>query len=162
LGANRQRDLMAGIRTTGEGKESTWEQLRDSIQLTRTMGNGGHVLWYSKGVLDTFSNELKALYAVPARNPHFPAQWRPGSRPMFRDGGLAHGSEPRWVLHDVPPGTHRLIGFDGVRWEFIERAPIEGRGAANAKVILEIPAHYREVEILMDRRDDLRRSRRPS
>lgn len=161
LGANRQRDLMAGIRTTGDGKDSTWEQLRDSIQLTRTLGNGGHVLWYSKGVLDTFSNELKTLYAAPARNPHFPAQWRPGSRPLFRDGGLAHGGEPRWVLHDVPPGTHRLIGFDGVRWEFVDRAPIESRGAANAKVIVEIPAHYREVEILADRRDDMRRPRRP-
>ena len=64
-GAYRPRELLAGIRIVGDGADSSWAQLRESIALTRREGNGGHVLWFSRGVLDVFANELKAFYAEP-------------------------------------------------------------------------------------------------
>lgn len=159
LGNGRQRDLIAGIRINGEGKDSSWDQLRESIDLVRQSGNGGHVLWYSKGVLENFPSELAMLYAKAAVNPHFPANWRPVSRPLFRVPGFGSSAgESRWMVYDMPRGMHRLIGFDGIRWELIDRAPIES-GAAGVQVIFDLPARYREVEILMDRREDMRRAR---
>jgi len=72
--------LMPGIRIVGDGKDSTWEQLHDSIMLGRKSGNGGHVLWFSRGVLDIYEKELTAFYDVAnkgaAANPHFLAGWR--------------------------------------------------------------------------------------
>jgi len=58
------KDLIAGIRVVGEGKDSTWEDLRKSIELVRRTGGGGHVLWFSRGVLDVYPAELAAFYGV--------------------------------------------------------------------------------------------------
>lgn len=64
LGAGRVKDLIAGIRVVGEGKDSTWDDLRRSIELARSTGGGGHVLWFSRGVLDVFPKELTEFYNV--------------------------------------------------------------------------------------------------
>jgi hypothetical protein len=57
------KDLVAGIRVVGDGPNSTWDDLRRSIELSRKSGAKGHVLWYSKGVLDLYPDQLTALYA---------------------------------------------------------------------------------------------------
>lgn len=79
-GRRSSRDLLPGIRLVGEGADSTWDQLRRSIELAREQGNGGHVLWFSRGVLDVFAEQLTAFYDVKERgfvpNPHFPRDWR--------------------------------------------------------------------------------------
>lgn len=62
VGARRQ-DLVAGIRIIGDGLPMPWEDLRKSIEYTRRAGLGGHVLWYSKGVLELYSEQLKAFYS---------------------------------------------------------------------------------------------------
>jgi uncharacterized lipoprotein YddW (UPF0748 family) len=64
MGAGRVSDLIAGIRVVGEGKDSTWEDLRKSIELVRATGGGGHVHWFSRGVLDVFPAELTEFYDV--------------------------------------------------------------------------------------------------
>ncbi|MBY0261209.1 MAG: family 10 glycosylhydrolase, partial [Phycisphaerales bacterium] len=48
LGADRQKDLIAGIRIVGDGKDSSWDQLKRSMDLCRENGNGGHVHWFSR------------------------------------------------------------------------------------------------------------------
>jgi uncharacterized lipoprotein YddW (UPF0748 family) len=73
-------DLLPGIRIVGDGADSTWDQLRRSIELARSRGNGGHVLWLSRGVLDVYADELTRFYDVAgkgfAHNPHLPPGWR--------------------------------------------------------------------------------------
>lgn len=59
----RVKDLVAGIRVVGDGPDSTWNDLRRSIELARKSGAKGHVLWFSKGVLDLYPDQLTALYA---------------------------------------------------------------------------------------------------
>ena len=53
----------------------------EALGLARASGNQGHVLWFSRGVLDVYPDELTAFYDVKtkgfAANPHFPADWRP-------------------------------------------------------------------------------------
>ena len=48
-GANRQRDLIVGIRVVGEGDHSSCQQLADTVAFVREQGNGGHVLWFRRG-----------------------------------------------------------------------------------------------------------------
>lgn len=64
LGAGRVKDLIAGIRVVGEGKDSTWDELKQSMDLVRRTGGGGHVHWFSRGVLDVYPTQLTEYYDV--------------------------------------------------------------------------------------------------
>jgi uncharacterized lipoprotein YddW (UPF0748 family) len=68
----RKQDLVAGIRVVGDGPDLPWEDLKKSIELTRATGSGGHCLWFSRGVLDVYPEQLKAFYDVEHRGhaPH--------------------------------------------------------------------------------------------
>ncbi|NBO77392.1 MAG: hypothetical protein EBV28_10460, partial [Betaproteobacteria bacterium] len=57
-GAYRPSELVAGIRIVGDGPDSSWDQLRRSMELVDGLGQGGHVLWFSRGVLDLYAQEL--------------------------------------------------------------------------------------------------------
>ena len=149
LGGDRQRDLIAGIRIVGDGPDSSWEQLRDSIALTRKLGNGGHVLWFSRGVLDLYAPQLTALYrsSGPAHSPHFGPGWR---RPAIalRKAGRAAGGLQRWVAPALPAGRYRAIGHDGAHWQYLDRPRPAGR-------VWTIAQQYRQVELILDRRADM-------
>ena len=58
----RKKDLIAGIRVVGDGPNLSWEDLKKSIELTRAIGAGGHCLWFSRGVLDLYPEQLKSFY----------------------------------------------------------------------------------------------------
>ena len=150
-GAYRPQDLVAGIRITGHGPDSSWAQLRDSMQLARREGNGGHVLWFSRGVLDIYARELTALYADsgPARSPRFPPGWRPRSVPLIADAALPGAMQRTWrmpMVPVVPAGRYQLIGFDGRRWMALRTLAVSGAGS------IDLPLDLREVELLRDRR----------
>lgn len=61
----RVADLVAGIRVVGDGPNASWDDVKRSIELARSGGAKGHVLWFSKGVLDLYPDELKAFYGAP-------------------------------------------------------------------------------------------------
>ncbi len=61
-GGGRVGDMLAGIRVVGDGPDATWEDVRKSIELVRATGGGGHVLWFSRGVLDLYPEQLKTFY----------------------------------------------------------------------------------------------------
>ncbi len=77
---DRRKDLIAGIRVVGDGPDMPEKDLLDSIRFARDAGLAGHVLWYSRGVLDIFPEQLKAFYNVAqvgqATHPARPADWR--------------------------------------------------------------------------------------
>lgn len=152
LGGDRQRDLLAGIRIVGDGPDSSWEQLRDSTALTRELGNGGHVLWYSRGVTDIYARQLTDFYAASgaAVHPVFGAGWRPGAI-VLRRVGQPHAGVQRWRVPRLPAGRYRLIGHDGVSWSMLAALPA---GAAQVAV----PSRYSKVELLVERRGDVPRA----
>lgn len=150
LGGDRQRALVAGIRIVGDGADSSWEQLRRSIMLTRQLGNGGHVLWYSRGVLDLYAEQLKALYAEsgPAVSPHFGAGWREASIALSKArGGKGTRGYSAWRLPKADGKRYRLIGFAGMRWEYLGELASGQRAA-------RLPARFQEVELVFDRRGE--------
>ena len=153
LGANRQQDLIAGLRIVGDGKDSSWAQLRDSILLTRKMNNGGHVMWYSRGVLDLYSAELTDFYAGHVASPQFPARWREPSLSLFRAPGLSpEAGTSVWFYPDMPPGDFRLIGFDGKTWQYLDDLTAEPRTNAGAKAFFFVRENVQQVELVRDRR----------
>jgi hypothetical protein len=161
LGANRQRDLIAGIRIVGDGKDSSWQQLRDSILLTRKMNNGGHVLWFSRGVLDLYPAELTDFYGGQVASPQFSARWREPSLPLFRAPGLSpQAGTSVWFYPDMPPGDFRLIGFDGKTWQYLNDSTAESRTNAGAKTFFYVRENVQQVELVRDRRIDMRKPRR--
>lgn len=151
-GAYRPARLVAGIRLVGEGADSTWAQLEGSISQVRRLGQGGHVLWFSRGVLDLFAQELTALYARigPAHSPRFPVGWRPGAvvlRPV--DGG----SPSMWVADRVPAGRYRVLAWIGGAWQ-------DQPGLQHAQTgplrLAQVDGRATAVELLPDRREALR------
>ena len=161
IGANRTRDLIAGIRIVGDGKDSSWEQLRDSILLTRALGNGGHVLWFSRGVLDLYPTELTTFYGGQTTSPHFPRGWRKQSIPLFRapQTGAGFAGQQPWFHPNVPRGKYRMIGFDGTSWEYLNGQPLDRMMANSGEVYFLVNGQYREVELILDRREDLMKPR---
>ena len=151
-GAYRPQQLVAGIRVVGDGRDdSSWPQLRDSMLLTRALGNGGHVLWFSRGVLDRYPAELKAFYdeTGPAASPRFAPGWRRPALALKRDGA-------GWrVEAGTPEGRWRVIGFDGQRWHEWRRLDVPGPtppAGLPGVASLEAPSHFTRIELLVDRR----------
>jgi uncharacterized lipoprotein YddW (UPF0748 family) len=150
LGGDRQKDMLAGIRVVGEGKDSTWDELRQSIELTRKTGSGGHVLWFSRGVLDVYPKELTTFYNGFIESPKFAKGWRRPSIALFR--GNTVGGRNAWSHPDIPRGRYRLIGFDGKAWQYIDEQVIDRSSTALSKTVFFVEPEYREVELILDRR----------
>lgn len=160
LGANRQGDMLAGIRVVGEGKDSTWEDLQKSIELTRRTGAGGHVHWFSRGVLDLYPTELKNFYGGFAASPRVPDGWRQPAIALFRDAGLSPGAGRRqWFHPNIPRGQYQMIGFNGRTWQVIEDVDLDRSSAAGERTIFFVDDSWQEVELIVDRRQDRPRKR---
>lgn len=80
---------------------------------------------------------------------------------MFRDtrAGRALENCHWWIARSIPRGRYRLIGFDGYRWEYLDVPPLEDASAAVDHVGFDVPSRYSQVELLLDRRQDMLRSR---
>lgn len=159
-GGNPHTNLLAGIRIVGDGPDASWQQLRDAIELTRTMGNVGHVLWFSHGVLDLYHKELQGYYAQTGKSesPHFPTGWREAAIPLTAIATPTETAKsPIWTYTPSPTkpihGTYCLIGFDGEQWDYVGEVTLE-QNASPAKRILSIPVHYQQLELIRDRRVD--------
>jgi uncharacterized lipoprotein YddW (UPF0748 family) len=147
-GAYRARRLVAGIRIVGDGADSSWLQLRDGIALTRRLGQGGHVLWFSRGVLDVHPNARQALYAAhgAAHSPRFPAGWRPLPVAMQPASGAGV-----WQAAAVPAGLWRVIGLEDGNWRELQTLEQTRCGPLH----LVVSATLQAVELLLDRRADM-------
>ncbi|QOJ01442.1 MAG: family 10 glycosylhydrolase [Phycisphaeraceae bacterium] len=164
LGGGRVRDMLPGIRVVGEGADSTWDDLRKSIELARRTGAGGHVLWYSKGVF-LYERELTDLYQSkdrgPAGHPKLPAGWRPRPLPMAPSKPLRDNETRglRWGPKDgsIPAGDYRIIARRGDVWTQEGQIELGGGRPGHASVSLRAPAD--QVELLKDRRAESRRAR---
>lgn len=152
LGDNRQKDMLAGIRVVGEGKDATWDELRQSIELTRKTQSGGHVHWFSRGVLDVYANELKTFYNGHIASPRVARGWRNQSISLFRGDSTQGRNE--WFHPDLPRGNYRMIGFDGKQWHYLENQKIENNQTARGRTVFIVESHYRDVELILDRRSD--------
>jgi uncharacterized lipoprotein YddW (UPF0748 family) len=149
----RVKDLYAGIRLVGDGPDLPWEDLKRSIELVRSSGGGGHVHWFSRGVLDVHADDLRRFYSDQggSRVPHpkFGPEWRIPSIPLTRV--MTKGESSTWTVPALPQGKFRLIGRESVErsWFYLDIEFQHGTGE------VEVPSRIAEVEALIDRRSDL-------
>ena len=97
-GACSAHELVAGIRRDGDGRDSSWERLRDSIARTRTLGRGGHMLWFSRSALQPIEREPRQFYGGTVAQPRFAPDWRRKSRPLVAAEEAARVGLQRWKL----------------------------------------------------------------
>lgn len=160
LGGGRVGDLIAGIRVVGDGPDCTWEDLQKSMDLVRSTGGGGHVNWFSRGVLDLYPKELAAYYDVAkqgrAPHPKFGEGWRRPSIALERKS--SDGKALGWVAENVPEGRYRLIMDAGQGWRYGRDVVSVGGGVS--LVADDVPGATR-AELLVDRRADFAGLKRP-
>jgi uncharacterized lipoprotein YddW (UPF0748 family) len=138
-------DLVAGIRVVGDGPDMPWEGLVQSIEYTREQQIGGHVLWFSRGVLEVYPDQLQSFYDVAkqghASNPFKPGNWR------FAPAVAERQTDGTWRV-DVPEGNcYRVIARkkDEHTWQVIETRSFERGGQTLGAIEAEA------VELLVDR-----------
>ncbi|MEM8781943.1 MAG: family 10 glycosylhydrolase [Planctomycetota bacterium] len=165
---DRRRDLIAGIRVVGDGPDTTWPDMVKKLDLTRKTKTGGHVHWFSRGVLEVYPEELEAYYDVakngPAAHPKFGSEHRPAPiqlRKVFEGDPQADDPSQRnaaWHYHGrpdlgVPPepltGRYRVIGRVGDAWHTIRTVDFTD---IKHNVIRDIDPRFDAVELLVDRR----------
>lgn len=136
-------NLAPGIRIVGDGPDMPWEGLKDSIDYCRKNELAGHVLWFSRGVLDVYPEELKAYYDVAnkghAANPMKPGNWRPMPAVATRVEGNT------WKVKLTSNDRYRIIAKkDGIWSEVAAMQMQEGENT----IVQDADA----VEVLIDRR----------
>ena len=165
-GAYRPAQLVAGIRIVGDGPDSSWDQLQRSMELVERLGQGGHVLWFSRGVLDLYAQELQGWYRQrgPAHSPRFAVGWRPGAWPLMRKASagsapLGAATDALWSTEHLPAGRYRVVGRRPTApgWQDIQSVDQPQTGPA----ALALAGGWDQVELLVDRRDAMGASLRP-
>jgi uncharacterized lipoprotein YddW (UPF0748 family) len=110
-------NLVAGVRIVGDGPDMKADDLKTVLDFTRKQELAGHVLWFSRGVLDLYPNELKAYYDVEkngrASNPFKAGDWRPLPTVATRSTGDA------WTAKVEQAGRYRLIAKKAGAWSEI-------------------------------------------
>lgn len=160
----RVRHMLAGVLTTGSRPDPVpWSDLYRAVDHVRATGGGGHVWWFSRGVLDEYPDEIASYYAVerdgPSPNPRRPANWRPMPIPCSIDRHASSVWEQGDIYRPDEPivrGHYRVIvRRDGV-WseediitpdrftEATDRPPARVASGAGVEA----------VELLVDRRPD--------
>lgn len=161
----RVDDMLAGILTTGSKPDPVpWSDLQQAVEHVRETGGGGHVWWYSRGVLDEYPDEVAAFYADSgeANDPRFPAHWRSGSVPCdldryassVFDGGLVYRATEM-----VERADYRAIVKRAGVWRTEEVVPADRFSRDREYVTAIIPntegGEIEAVELIRDRRPDM-------
>ncbi|MBL8059249.1 MAG: family 10 glycosylhydrolase [Chthonomonas sp.] len=139
----RRKNLIAGIRLTGDGPDAKRGDIEKYVKLTRQTFSLGHSWWYSKGVLDLFSSEISKVYDVAklgqASHPRLGVNWRPLPIKAVK---VAVG---QWVA-TLPVGRYRAVAQKEGVWHEIKTFEAKRFG----KVSVQINADA--VEFLVSRK----------
>lgn len=141
--------MLAGVLTTGSQPQPvSWDDLRRSVEHVRATGGGGHVWWFSRGVLDEYPEEIAAFYDAAARG-HAP---HPRRHPSWRPAPISCSRtlSGTWLGVDVPTGLYRVIAKrDGV-WTHEQNITTVVDGG---RIAINLGNNDAEaVELLVDRR----------
>lgn len=148
-------DMLAGVLTTGSQPEPVpWEDLRQSIDHVRATGGGGHVWWFSRGVLDVYPEEIAAYYNVEsaghAAHPKRSPDWRPGA---IKLQGKQDGQIMRYSLVGVPHGQYHLVLTHSAEDQMqIRTLLVDG-----TEQEIAVNDEHSSAELLIDRRPDMQK-----
>ena len=142
---NRRGDLLAGIRIVGDGPDMSVDDLLDTIRYTRQSKMGGHVLWFSRGVLDLYSRQLKDFYNVS----HLGTAPRPGQVAGWRTDPIVatKTADGTWNFSVQTAGKYQIIEMKKGVWSPLAVQQLPAGGG-----ILPKTEASDAIELLPDRR----------
>lgn len=147
IGSDREK-LLAGIRVVGSGPDTTWDDMVSIMDFIRETQAGGHVHWFSRGVLEVYPEQFKAYYDVAkhghAANPLLPVDWRP-------EAVLAKHQKGQWQFAIKQPGQYRIVVRSGDTWREVESRHFEAGHHAMNGIDNEF-SDIAAMELLFDRR----------
>lgn len=136
-------NLAPGIRIVGDGPDIKFDDLKNVIEFTRKQQLAGHVLWFSRGVLDVYPDQLKQFYDVKkngrASNPFKAGDWRP--LPVV----AKHSDGNVWKANVTQAGRYRVIAQAKGSWSEVTTLEM---GLGEQTIVQDADA----VELLIDRR----------
>lgn len=166
----KSSSIVAGIRIVGDGKDSSWEQLQQSIELTRQYNNAGHVLWFSRGVLDIYPTQLREFYqkSGDAISPYFPTGWRQLSIALRRKNNTNEKNQIEvWQTIKPKTGNYQVIGRNHQGWHYLKYYLVIKNELSDNEIIknkevfsIALPAGLLEVELVLDRREEMKKLQR--
>lgn len=139
IGDGEKESLVAGLRVVGDGPNLSFDDLKRSIEFSRGQQIAGHALWFSRGVLEVYPEELKAFYAGHVASPMRPADWRP--LPIV----ATRGEQNAWTATVTTAGRYQLIARQNDTWTVVTSTTLT---AGQHTFVQEADA----VELLIDRR----------
>lgn len=153
--AGAVEQMLAGVLTTGSRPEAVpWDDLRQSVEHVRQTGGGGHVWWFSRGVIDEYPEQIARFYAdspTPhAPHPRFGPDWRPA--PIALDRTELVGGQARFDVSSLKVGRYRILQYDLDRMSTPVETSDWTRSASTDELILD--PEIDRIEILVDRRTD--------
>lgn len=154
--AGRVPHMLAGVLTTGSRPDPVpWPDLRRAVEHVRATDGGGHVWWFSRGVLDEYPEEIASFYNAAsvghAAHPRRPADWRPA--PLVLTDGRREGKMRAFDISGLALGHYRLVQHDSER---PGRAPlVRPYRHDGTRQTLYVPGGVDRVEVLVDRRPDM-------
>jgi hypothetical protein len=89
-----------------------------------------------------------------------PPEWRTPALVLIRSPGPRNlgAGQIRWRTDGLAKGRYRLIGHDGKNWEYLEDIRQDHSAPLMTSVYFFEPFSYTRVELLLDRRADMRRT----
>jgi uncharacterized lipoprotein YddW (UPF0748 family) len=166
----RVADLLAGVLTTGsEPKPVPWEDLRQAVDHVRATKGGGHVWWFSRGVLDEYPDQITGYYDVAthgqAAHPKRPGGWRTAPIAPERTDQIDRERDLRvWqVPLDAPAGSYRVIVHDPDQGWFpvadvVLTDAVRADGSRVVQRPLYLPSDIERAELIVDRRPEMARA----
>ncbi|MFT3788160.1 MAG: family 10 glycosylhydrolase [Tepidisphaeraceae bacterium] len=110
-------NMVAGIRVVGDGPDLPFADLQRVIEHTRKLDMIGHCIWFSRGVLDVYPEQLKTFYDVagkgPAQHPLKPGEWRPAPIVATKNAMNA------WKATVSVEGRYNVIAKSSGTWSIV-------------------------------------------
>jgi uncharacterized lipoprotein YddW (UPF0748 family) len=139
---NRKADFAGGIAFTANSITNSVTDLQSAINLTRSSGVSGHVLWYANELLSsTWSGPMTTFYGGAVDRPDQPANWR--RAPIV----MTLGADSLYRATTPEQNRYLIVGLQSGVWREILSTVLPA--GANA---FGIAGSFTQVEILVDRR----------
>ena len=99
------------------------------------------------------------IISAPAGGADYPSGWRTPAIVLIRAPGPRNlrAGQNRWRTDGLARGRYRLIGHDGKNWEYLDDVRQDHSANMMTSTYFFEPFSYTGVELLIDRRADMRR-----
>ena len=64
-----------------------------------------------------------------------------------------------WQVNGLAVGNYRIIGADELGWHYLDVVAVSNVAANPAPIEIALPKHFTKIELLIDRRKEMKQAR---